>query len=69
VISQAGSWNPLRVLLTGVVIAAGWGALISFLLAISPATQLHGMLFWLMGDLSYASYSFWNLLVLITGFV
>ena len=49
-----GSWNPLRVLLTGVVVASGWGALISFLLAISPAAQLHGMLFWLMGDLEYA---------------
>ncbi len=47
-------WNPLKVLLTGVVIAAGWGALISFLLAISPAAKLHNMLFWLMGDLSFS---------------
>ena len=51
--SGAG-WNPLKVLLTGVVIAAGWGALISFLLAISPAAKLHNMLFWLMGDLSFS---------------
>jgi iron complex transport system permease protein len=50
----AGNWNPLRVLLTGIVVASGWGALISFLLAVSPAAQLHGMLFWLMGDLEYA---------------
>ena len=48
------NWNPLRVLLTGVVVAAGWGALVSFLLATSQASQLHGMLFWLMGDLEYA---------------
>ena len=41
-------------LLTGVVIAAGWGAVIGFLLAISPAQGLRGMLFWLMGDLSHA---------------
>lgn len=53
------SWNPLRILLTGVVVAAGWGAIISFLLAISHASQVHGMLFWLMGDLEYArSYNF-----------
>ena len=51
---SARNWNPLRVLLTGVVVAAGWGALVSFLLATSQASQLHGMLFWLMGDLEYA---------------
>ncbi len=46
-----GDWSPTRLLLTGVVIAAGWGALISFLLATSPDRRLPGMLFWLMGDL------------------
>jgi len=51
---QKGSWTPTRLLLTGVVIAAGWGAAISLILAISPANNLHGMLFWLMGDLSYS---------------
>lgn len=49
-----GSWDTTRLLLTGVVLAAGWGALISLLLAISPETRLQGMLFWLMGDLSFA---------------
>lgn len=53
---QKGSWTPTRLLLTGVVIAAGWGAAISLILTLSPANNLHGMLFWLMGDLSY-SYS------------
>ena len=46
-----GDWSPTRLLLTGVVVAAGWGALISFLLATSPDRRLPGMLFWLMGDL------------------
>ena len=50
-----GSWSPTRLLLTGVVIAAGWGALISLLLAIAPDRNLHSMLFWLMGDLSYVN--------------
>ncbi len=46
-----GDWSPTRLLLTGVVIAAGWGAAIGFLLATSPDRRLPGMLFWLMGDL------------------
>nr|WP_273168816.1 iron ABC transporter permease [Marinobacter sp.] len=49
-----GSWTPSRLLLTGVVVAAGWGAVITLMLAISPAQQLPGMLYWLMGDVSYA---------------
>ncbi len=48
------AWTPVRLLLTGVVLAAGWGAAISFILAIAPNSNLQGMLFWLMGDLSNA---------------
>ena len=66
VFSGSGSgWNPLKVLLTGVVIAAGWGAVISFLLAVSPAARLHNMLFWLMGDLSFSQSGGWYYLVLL----
>lgn len=49
-----GAWSSTRLLLTGVIVAAGWGAVISFLLAVSPDTKLRGMLFWLMGDLDNA---------------
>ncbi|MFQ5470591.1 MAG: FecCD family ABC transporter permease [Gammaproteobacteria bacterium] len=62
-----GSWTPSKLLLTGVVVAAGWGAIISFVLAISEDTSLRGMLFWLMGDLSYAATPIGGLAVLITG--
>jgi iron complex transport system permease protein len=66
VLSRTGTgWNPLRILLTGIVIASGWGAFISFLLAISPADRIHGMLFWLMGDLSYVQHTWWNPLILL----
>ncbi len=59
-LSRAGpGWNPLRVLLTGVVISAGWSALISLLLVLSSASQVHSMLFWLMGDVSFNQYSPW----------
>jgi iron complex transport system permease protein len=47
-------WNPYRVLLTGVALASGFGALVSLMLAIAPSSQVQGMLFWLLGDLSPA---------------
>ncbi|WP_436262677.1 FecCD family ABC transporter permease [Natronocella acetinitrilica] len=49
-----GSWTPTRLLLTGVVVAAGWGAVITFMLVIGPTERIPGMLYWLMGDLAYA---------------
>ncbi len=64
-----GGWSSLRLLLTGVVVAAGWGAIISFILATSPNTQIHGMLFWLMGDISDSQLPTWSVLVLIAGFL
>jgi iron complex transport system permease protein len=48
-------WAPTRLLLTGVVVAAGWGAMIALLLAIAPAAQVKGMVHWLLGDLAGAS--------------
>ena len=52
-----GPWSTTRLLLTGVVVAAGWGAVISLMLALGPDASLRSMLYWLMGDLSYASLS------------
>ncbi len=49
-----GSWTPTRLLLTGIVLASGFGAATTLLLALSPDQHLRGMLFWLMGDLSFA---------------
>lgn len=46
--------NIVRLLLTGVVLSAGFGALISLLLTLAPGAQVRGMLFWLMGDLGQA---------------
>jgi iron complex transport system permease protein len=56
VLTQSGTErSPGRLLLTGVVIAAGWGALITLMLALAPERNLRGMLFWLMGDFSFAT--------------
>jgi iron complex transport system permease protein len=55
-LARAGSartpWTAMRLLLTGIVVAAGWGAVIALLLTLAPDAQLRGMLFWLIGDLS-----------------
>ncbi|MBI3936600.1 MAG: iron ABC transporter permease [Betaproteobacteria bacterium] len=51
---RAGDWNVYRLLLTGVVLSAGFSAAISLILTAAPQAQVKGMLFWLMGDLSYA---------------
>lgn len=48
----AGSWTPTRLLLTGVMLSAGCGAIVALLLTVSPGSRLPGMLFWLMGDVS-----------------
>ena len=47
-----GGWSSTRLLLTGVVVAAGAGAIISVLLSLGEDARLRSMLFWLMGDLS-----------------
>lgn len=47
-----GGWTPTRLLLTGVVVAAGCGAVVSLMLALGSESSLRGMVFWLMGDLS-----------------
>jgi len=61
---RAGNWNPYRLLLTGVVIAAGFNALLSLILVLAPQTAIKGMLYWLMGDLGYAGDPLPALLVL-----
>ena len=63
----SGPWSGTRLLLTGVVTAAGWAALISLILATGPDNSLRGMLFWLMGDFSYASLPGWAAFTLLAG--
>ncbi|XXK27260.1 FecCD family ABC transporter permease [Arenicellales bacterium nBUS_45] len=69
----SGDWGSSRLLLTGIVLASGWGALIGFFLSLGEATQIQGMLFWLMGDLRPEWPGFIRVLVLlavlIAGFI
>ena len=69
----SGDWGSSRLLLTGIVLASGWGALIGFFLSLGEANQIQGMLFWLMGDLRPEWPGFIRVLVLlavlIAGFI
>lgn len=51
-----GSWTQSRLLLTGVIVAAGCGALVALMLSVAPEAKLRGMIFWLMGDLGQAAH-------------
>ena len=65
--SRAGSWSTTHLLLTGVVVSAGWGALINLMLSTSARASVQGMLFWLMGDLSQSSVGPAQIGVLVVG--
>ncbi len=61
-LARGGAWHDgrgygggaaSRLLLTGIVVASGWSAAVSLLLATSPEASLRGLLFWLMGDFSF----------------
>lgn len=64
---RRGGWSNQRLLLTGVMIAASWSALISALLSVSSADNIRNLLYWLMGDLAYAKWPYLSGLILILG--
>ena len=59
--------NTPILLLTGVIIASGCGALVTLMLTLAPDSQLRGMVFWLIGDLSAAEFHWLPLCILICG--
>ena len=70
-----GISNPLnnksvtRLLLTGVVVSSGWGAVINLILTISTSNTVQSMLFWLMGDLSQSTVSLGHFVLIALGLV
>ena len=62
--SSEGS-APL-LLLTGVIVAAGCGAIVTLLLSIAPDRSLRGMVFWMIGDLSNTQPRYLSWLILLT---
>ncbi len=57
----------VRLILTGVMVSTGFGALLALLLSLAPDTQLRGTLFWLMGDLDAEGYGLpaWTVLLAV----
>ncbi|HKU88609.1 MAG TPA: iron ABC transporter permease [Steroidobacteraceae bacterium] len=55
VLALARGGGTVRVLLTGVVLAAACGALVTLVLVLADNGQLRGMMFWLAGDLGWAA--------------
>lgn len=67
--NKFGRWSVTRLLLTGVVVSAGWGAVINILLTTSSSNNVQSMLFWLMGDLSQSQVHLGHLTLLLAGLV
>ena len=65
--NKFGQWSVTRLLLTGVVISAGWGAVINILLTTSSTNNVQSMLFWLMGDLSQSQVHLGHCILLVAG--
>lgn len=65
--SELGRWPVTRLLLTGVVVSAGWGAIINILLTTSSTNNVQSMLFWLMGDLSQSRIVSGHFILLVAG--
>lgn len=63
-LGSADGGAPL-LLLTGVIVAAGCGALITLLLSLAPDNTLRGMVFWMIGDLSNAQARFLPWMILM----
>lgn len=53
-LSYRGQIRPDKITLNGVVLAFGFAAIISFVLATASGQQIKSMMFWLMGDMSFA---------------
>jgi iron complex transport system permease protein len=62
--TQGGS-EPSLLLLTGVIVASGCGALVTLMLSLAPDGRLRGMVFWLIGDLSATRWRLLPWLILI----
>lgn len=66
-----GSTAPagVRLILTGVMIAAAFGALLSMMLVMSPDNALRGVFFWMLGDLENSRYQAFGWAVLLVAVI
>ncbi len=62
-------WNSTRLLLTGIIVAAGCMAATTLILSLSPDQVLRDMMFWLIGEIYTAPLSRYGIIILVLGFV
>lgn len=62
-LSYYGQIRTSKLTLNGVVLAFGFAALISMMLALAPPDQMKSMMFWLMGDLSFVRTQWWHFVI------
>lgn len=62
---EADAGGMAQLLLTGVILAFGCGALVTLLLSVAPDAYLRGMVFWLVGDLEGARLNGLSVLALL----
>ena len=67
--TRGANGGGVRLILTGVMLASGFGAMLTLILSLAPDTRLRGMVFWLMGDLENAQWQGAAWLVLGLSFV
>ena len=66
-ISYKGKLNTQKLLLSGVVIAFAYAAIISLIITLSPLSTTKPILYWLMGDLTYSSSPVIPFILLVLG--
>lgn len=64
-IRHKNAWQSEQVLLTGIALASGFSAIMSFILVTSSDRELHSMLYWLLGDLSDTHLPIFESLILL----
>ena len=64
-LSYYGQIRTSKLTLNGVVLAFGFAAVISMMLALAPPDQMKSMMFWLMGDLSFVQSQWWHFAVVL----
>lgn len=63
------SWNSQQILLTGIALSSGFSAIISFILVLSSNKEWHSLLFWLLGDLSFAHMPYLEGIILLIALI
>lgn len=61
------AWRTSHLLLTGIALASGFSACISLILLLCPDHALRSMLFWLVGDFSFAQMPIFAGIILLFG--